>query len=516
VHTTLSPAVTSQENYAGKQASYLRDVVCTHRKQREKMIEKPSSCQPCPLYTYGKYFTPDAITPNSKVLFIGQNPGPDEEAGHKLIKRHYQGYQHFDEFEQVQPQPLIGATGQLFNNRFLPLSNLQRTEVSVANAIRCRPGHSLGLPSDSLPNLTTKMKLETSDATIVKALKHCRDTHLHIPNSTQLIVTMGRYAQFAMTGIQSEETEYGHKQGVMESWRGYGIDKPHFHTFETVNTSAYHSLTQQKQIFFTMHIAALFKGENKRYFHATLQDFHKIKLLLAKQWPLPLPQWHSTPPTQWPKYAAFDTEYIPDNNELIRWSLCDTDYKLYCVEAADTPSTYGYRIPIAPNSTVLIQNALADIAHLAEITDMSTIQIEDMMLADSVLWTGEPHNLNFIASKHGAFNRYKHLAHEDGQQQLYSALDAYEPMYMWRTHFIPEFKRDTGSWNIYKKYRLPLINIINKAQQTGAKLDSARLFQVQKILFDKLEQLKEDAKDLTDDDSFNLGGHKQMKEFIYG
>lgn len=480
------------------------------------MINKPSSCEGCPFYKHGQYFTPDTIVHNSKVLFIAQNPGPDEEAGHKLIKRYWQGSQSFDEYEQVQPQPLIGATGKLFDKRFLPLSGLKRDEVSLANSIRCRPGHSLGLPSDSLPNLTTKMKLETSQADIVKALKHCRDTHLHIPQSTQLIVTMGRYAQFAMTGIQNEESEHGHKQGVMESWRGYAVDLPSYDTFGTVNTGHYHTLTSDTKLFMTLHIAALFKGMNKKFFHATLLDFHKIKLLLNKQWPLQLPMWNSTPPTQWPKYAAFDTEYIPDTNELIRWSLCATDYNLFCVEAADTPSTYGYKIPIAPNSTVLIQNALADIAHLAEITDMSQVKIEDMMLADSVLWTGEPHNLNFIASKHGAFNRYKHLAHEEGQQQLYSALDAYEPMYMWKTHFIPEFKRDPQSWQVYKKYRLPLINIINKAQLTGAKLDSARLQEVQRILFEKLEQLKEQARDITDNDDFNLGGSKQMKEIIYG
>lgn len=478
------------------------------------MLLKPSSCETCPFYKHGKYFTPDTIVPNSKVLFIAQNPGPDEEAGHKLIKRHWQGSQFFDEYEQVQPQPLIGATGQLFDKRFLPLSDLKRSEVSLANVIRCRPGHSLGLNSDALPNLTTKMKLETSQADIVKALKHCRDTHLHISQSTQLIVTMGRYAQFAMTGIQNEESEYGHRQGVMESWRGYAVDLPTYQSFHTVDTAHYHSLISDTKLFMTMHIAALFKGMNKKFFHATLLDFHKIKLLLQDKWPLPLPTWHTTPPTQWPKYAAFDTEYIPYTNELIRWSLCDTSYNLYCVES-DKPYRQSL-LRVEKGSTVVIQNALADIIHLSTLVNLDSINIEDMMLADSVLWTGEPHNLNFIASKHGAFNRYKHLAHEDGQQQLYSALDAYEPMYMWRTHFIPEFKQDQQSWQVYKKYRLPLINIINKAQLTGTKLDSARLTEVQRILFNKLEDLKEQAKDITDNDDFNLGGSKQMKEVIYG
>jgi len=476
------------------------------------MIVKPDKCQGCPFEHKGAYFTPDNIVPNSKVLFIAQNPGADEEAGHKLIKRHFHGGgQHSDEWTQVKPQPLIGATGSLFNNRFLPLSGLKREEVSVANAIRCRPGTALGLQPDSLPNLTTKMKLETSKADIVQALKHCRDAYLQVSPSTQLIVTMGRYAQFAMTGIQNEESEYGKKQGVMESWRGYGVDLPSYMSFNTVDVSAYHSLHSNTRLLMTMHIAALFR--DKRFFHATLQDFHKIKLMLQRQWPKQLPQWSNIPPIQWPAYAAFDTEYIPDSNELIRWSLCDVKNNLYCIEANDT---HNNSITVVPGSTVLIQNALADISHLAHLVDISIVNIEDMMLAHSVLWTGEPHSLNYINSMYGAFNRYKHLAQEEGQQQLYSALDAYEPMYSWKTHFVPEFKQDQQSWQIYKKYRLPLINIINKAQLFGSKLNGARLAEVQKIFQDKLYNLQEQARVLTGDSEFNLGGKNKMMERVYG
>ena len=100
------------------------------------MIPKPSSCIGCPLYHNSQYFTPDTIVPDSKVLFIAQNPGPDEEAGHKLIKRHWHGSQYLDEHTQVQPAPLIGATGQLFDRQFLPLTGLKRPEISLANSIR--------------------------------------------------------------------------------------------------------------------------------------------------------------------------------------------------------------------------------------------------------------------------------------------------------------------------------------------------------------------------------------------
>jgi uracil-DNA glycosylase len=434
------------------------------------MIPKPDSCIGCPLYKHGDYITPDTMVPGSKVLLIAQNPGPDEEAGHLLKNRYWRYGQSYDEWEQVVPQPLIGATGQLFNNKFLPQSGLHREEVSIANAIRCRPGNSLGLKADELPAITTAMKLETSKADIVAALRHCRDAHLHIPDSVDTIVTMGRHAMFSLTGIQNEEREYGKKQGVMESWRGYGCDVDDFSEFHTVDTSYYHPLTSDHRMFFTMHIAALFKGNNKRFYHATLNDFRKLGLMLQGKWPLPLPQWSTAAPTTWPRHAAFDTEYIPDDNTLIRWSLCDNKENLYCVES---DGGYASGIPIQSGSTVVIQNALADISHLSRIVDVSDIRIEDMMLAHSVLWTGEPHSLNYIASMYGSLNRYKHLS--SGSPQLYSALDAWEPNFMWKYHFIPQFKVDKQSWHVYRQYRMPQVHIINKAQLKGSAINSQRL-----------------------------------------
>lgn len=465
------------------------------------MIDKPSSCMGCPFYHKGQYFTPDTITPGSKVMFIAQNPGPDEEAGHKLIKRTWHYGQSHDEYEQVIPQPLIGATGQLLNKRFLPLAGLSRSQVSVGNAIRCRPGHDLGLKSNGLPTITSKMKLESSQSDIVKAIKHCHDAHLHIPSSIKVIVAMGDYSLFQLTGIH----------GVI-NWRGYGFNSNNS-KHSTINSSMYHPLDSDKLIFITMHLAALYQGENKKYLHATLQDFHKLGRLLRSEWPLPLPTWQTSPPTAWPKVSAFDTEYIVDTNELIRWSLCDIGYNLYCVESNNTDNKH---IPIQPHSTVIIQNALADIAHLSTIVDISLVNIEDMMLADSVLWTGEPHSLNYIASKHGAFNRYKHLIAEEGQEQLYSSLDAYEPMYIWRNHFIPQFIDDKQSWQVYKKYRLPLINIIDKAQRAGVKVNTTRLQEVQQYLQQRIDEIREEARVITGDDTFNIGGSKRMKEEIYG
>jgi uracil-DNA glycosylase len=466
---------------------------------------------------------PDTVVPNSTVYFLAQNPGRDEVEGRRLIKRQYGGS--VVEYENVIPQPLIGATGVQFNTRFLPLAGLKRGEVSLGNSIRCRPGQAMIdggvkgiIKADDLPTITATMRLDNdkTKSDIVKALKHCRSTHMKIPQSTKVIVTMGRHAMFAMTGLAKDQDEYKKKQGVMESWRGYGVICADRDSICTVNTDNYYDVNILRStgliVFFTMHIAALNYGDNKKYVHATLQDFYKLGRLIKGEWPLPVPQWSNIPPIEWPVYSAFDTEYNPDTAELYRWSMCDNNSNLYCVEFADTER--GSFIPIQHNSTILFQNALADIGYLSRVVDISRVNVEDMMLAHSVLWSGEPHSLNYINSIYGGLNRYKHLS--EGEPQAYSAYDAFEPMYMWRSYFIPEFKRDKESWFVYKKYRLPLIEIIDKAQKSGARIDTARLTDVKYILQERLEGYRKRAIEITGDPSFNLGGSKKLREEIYG
>lgn len=483
------------------------------------MIPKPSACIGCPFYEYGEYFTPDYVVPGSEVYILAQNPGSDEEAGRKIIQRDYYGYNRYnDAYEQVTPQPLLGATGKLFNKDYLPKSGLTREEVSLGNAIRCRPGRELGLKTiNDLPPITVKMKLESSKADIVKALKHCKEAYFHPPSSTKVVMTMGRHAMFVMTGIQNEDNEYGTKQGVVESWRGYAVNVANFNDNRTVDTSYYHDINIQenKIVFFTQHIAALFKSQRmKRYTHAVLQDFYKLRLILNGTWPHRLPEYTVGSPKVFPTYSCFDTEYIPDlDDQLTMYSVSDFHGNYYAV---DLDEARPLQLESTP-ATVLIQNAVssADLRHLANIIDTSQdIKVHDLMLADSVLWTGEPHNLNFIQSKVGSLNRHKHLSKD--QPELYAVLDVHQPEYIWRTHHIPQFKKDQAAWNVYNNLRLPLIEPIRKSHEKGARVNTARLKEVQMILIEKLEAMQQEARELTGNPEFRLSARKEVLEEIYG
>jgi uracil-DNA glycosylase len=513
-------------------------------------IPKGDGCIGCPFHRLSRYFTPDVVVPGSKVFFLEQAPGEDEEIGHHLINRAWQYDQRsgrskaVDEYDQVSPQPLIGATGRQFDTKFLPRTGLKREEVSIGNAIRCRPGRGLGLKNaNDLPPITSTMRLESSKAEVVQALRHCRDTYLHIPDTVELVVTGGRYAMFSLTGIQAEENEYGRRAGVMESWRGYGVDHPEpWEDWYTVDTTRYHPFQSGRRIFFTMHISALFRGSDdtfkagqasmKRFMHATLLDYTKIKHILAGTWPHFIPTtWSVQAPATWPSYSCFDTEYNPEKqyDSLIRWSLCDDSNNLYCVEGIDTPDI----ITIAPGSTVLMQNAKADLPYLTQMVDFNQVRVEDLLMADTILYTGEPHNLNFIASKHGRFNKYKHLGFGgvgkeytevmggDGEMvrvrndQLYSVLDVVEPMHIWKTHHTVQFRHDAESWRLYRQVTMPLVAQIMKAEKIGVKVNTERLIEVQMTLNHRIQQYRERAMELTGNAKFNLGGYKQVYNSLY-
>lgn len=469
-------------------------------------VLKPEACRGCPFYSKSKYYVPDMLVPGATIILLAQNPGVNEENGHLLLERNWVASKPVDITQDVPPQPLIGATGKLLNEKFLPLSGLTRKQVSVGNMIRCRPGHGLDMASDELPKLTNKMNLATSQAEVVKAIRHCKAAHFILPSSVKTIIAMGNYAFYGLTGHMD-----------IINWRGYVIraKRSDIATFQTIDTTAYQDVKQPVgegdiDIFATLHIASLFKGENKKYYHAVLRDFYKLSAFLTKKWPLQLPVWGTDAPYEWPVHSAFDTEYNPDrDNELIRWSLCDTAYNLYCVEADNSP---GY-IPTLIGSTVILQNALADITHLGNLVDMRCMTVHDLMLAHATLYTGEPHSLNYIASIFGAFNRYKHLIHSE--EQLYSALDAYEPMHIWQRSILPAFARDKASYRIYSNTMLPLISIIGQSQKTGVRLNGERLMQVVSTMRGRIDQIKQEVVELTNEPKLNIGGSKRLREILY-
>ena len=75
-------------------------------------------CTRCPLAYAGRHTIVFADgDPNSKLMFVGEGPGADEDAS---------------------GGPFVGKAGQLLNNMIAAMG-LKREEVYIANIVKCRP-----------------------------------------------------------------------------------------------------------------------------------------------------------------------------------------------------------------------------------------------------------------------------------------------------------------------------------------------------------------------------------------
>src|SRR5574342_1129534 len=101
-------------------------------------LPKPETCKSCPMYGDGMGFVPDRLVEGAEVLYLAQNPGPDEEAGRKLMAYHGRKDR---VYAPVSPRPLIGPTGYSLEHELLPFAKLKPEQVSYANVLRCRDGH---------------------------------------------------------------------------------------------------------------------------------------------------------------------------------------------------------------------------------------------------------------------------------------------------------------------------------------------------------------------------------------
>lgn len=482
-------------------------------------VPKNTYCVGCPFEHKGKYMVPDKINPQSEVMLIAQNPGLQEERGQKIVKYEWSGGKRWPIMEDVPAQPLIGSTGHMIATQLWKhvQAGVKFEDVSLANVIKCRPDNKNTLPP-----------IEQRDTRL--AIMHCTQHQMHIPPAVKYILALGQVSLWYTT-----------RQKSVEDWRGYALPfrldhdhvmaKPRPVDFYFDHTDARWHTTPI--VMPTFHPASLFKGQfdgddsgqsggNKRFFHAIHHDFMKFGQLIRGEWPLPLPAiQHNQVPDIWPTYAAFDTEYNPDDYKVYMWSLADTAGALYVI---DDPRIVSKRI--GADSTKLVtlieQNLLADVRHLPLLMDTSKIKvIEDTMFAHSVLWTGEPHDLSYILSMYGQFNRHKHLGNIYEPDDihdidiLYAGLDAYTTLHHAWKGMLTEFKQDQRSWEVYRKYRLPLAYLIGNSEAKGIKVDRQRLQYIEELFVQEIATLQDAARQLTNDEYFNLGSSYQVADVIY-
>jgi len=393
------------------------------------LVRKGPGCAGCPLQAFGDFMVPDRLVEGAPVLVYGQNPGADEEA---------------------QGRPFVGKTGQLMDSCYLPLAGLRRPAISCGNAIRCRVKGTNDLP-------------ELSSTVAREALAHCTRAYHEVPPGTRLIVAQGAYALHALTGE-------GLGQGrTVNSWRGYMLSYAPCH-------ESHHSPPMgiwapsgpsDLPVFATLHLAGLYNDPTLKL--PTQADWHKVRSILAHEWPAPLPPIRTSPVEVLAPLSAFDTEFTIDTGALLRYSYFD-GADLHVVER-DMMSVI--QVP-AGRCTVVMQNAPADLDYFEALLDpegVSRVSYEDTSYMHSVLWTDMPHGLDFLGSLYGRTNRWKHLF--KANELEYSAGDAVGTLDVFSA-LRKALAADPDSRWVYEECVRPQIEVIAEATREGLRVDQVK------------------------------------------
>jgi len=438
------------------------------------MYPKPDSCHGCPLYGDGKGFVPDTLNEQAEVMVMAQNPGEDEELGRRVT-----GYQYGQAtYEETTPRPLIGKTGYAWETQYLPSSGRDRQEVSCGNVLKCRYKHHNDLPPLASP--------------IVKqALQHCKTAHFKLPPKTKLIVAMGEYALFSLTG-----------ESNVSAWRGYMLPGP----------AAPSNLYRDVPVLAVNHTAAIFRAPSLAMLARA--DWAKVSRILGGTWPKPFPKMYTQPNKIWPAEFAFDTEYIPKTGQLIRYSIASRDITngdmlVHVVERDDCETPMVIQRP-----HIIMQNALADMGHFQRLSSLprEDFDIEDIMHLHSVLWAGFPHDLNTMASIYSAYNRWKHL--DSTNPLIYSGMDAVGTLEIWE-RLLAEAKRDPQSRYVYHEIQLKLVDVIlASAQFRGIKVNQLKAYGYMQHYQHEVQALLAEAQG-TVGWPINVGSNEQTARQLY-
>jgi len=83
----------------------------------EEVAEKCKSCEKCPLYLSRTRVVPGEGDTKSKVMFIGEAPGEEED---------------------LKGKPFVGKAGQLLT-KILQSVDIKREDIFITNMLKCRP-----------------------------------------------------------------------------------------------------------------------------------------------------------------------------------------------------------------------------------------------------------------------------------------------------------------------------------------------------------------------------------------
>ena len=121
-----------------------------------ELIEQIGGCEKCRLCQTRTNVVPGEGNPEANLMFIGEGPGRDED---------------------MQGRPFVGASGQLLD-RMIHAIGMERTEVYIANVVKCRPPQNRNPEPDEaqacLPYLRQQFVLVNPKVIVLLGRVACR------------------------------------------------------------------------------------------------------------------------------------------------------------------------------------------------------------------------------------------------------------------------------------------------------------------------------------------------------
>jgi DNA polymerase len=109
------------KNYLKQQVELGEEEIFKTKKNSEDPLKnfykKIRDCHKCPLHKSRTNFVFGKGNPNSKIMFIGEAPGREED---------------------LKGEPFVGAAGQLLD-KILTAIKFQREDIYITNVLKCRP-----------------------------------------------------------------------------------------------------------------------------------------------------------------------------------------------------------------------------------------------------------------------------------------------------------------------------------------------------------------------------------------
>lgn len=157
--------------------------------------------------------------------------------------------------------------------------------------------------------------------------------------------------------------------------------------------------------------------------------------------------------------VPFTAPYIPELQRIFREARTVVGHN--CIQF-DIPQLAFYDIDVNPNASVL-----------------------DTMLLQHLRFPDLPHDLEFVASQFLTKPAWKH---EKATKELYAARDVDAT---WQIHtFLVDEVQSAGMLALYHNVQVPLAKICRMMTETGIRIDSSRLAEVQKRIEGEIEELE--------------------------